>query len=142
LIYALALFLSAIFAVIAFIHLYWAAGGTFGKSASIPELNNEPYFRPSAAATLGVAIFLFGCSALVLAVAGVMTVPIGPEVLVWTTYLLAAALAIRAIGDFHVVGFFKRVKGSRFARRDTIFYSPLCLGLAIGVCAIALSHPR
>ena len=37
----------------------------------------------------------------------------------------------RGIGDFRYVGFFKRVKGSLFATRDTYLYSPLCMVLAV-----------
>ena len=39
--------------------------------------------------------------------------------------------ALRAIGDFRYVGFFKRVRDSSFARLDTLAYSPLCAGLAV-----------
>jgi len=54
-------------------------------------------------------------------------------------WLIAAAFALRAIGDFRYVGFFKRVRESRFARLDTFAYSPLCtlLALLIGFSAIA-----
>ena len=45
----------------------------------------------------------------------------------------------RAIGDFKYVGFFKRVRGSKFARMDTLVYSPLCLLLALGVARVAWS---
>lgn len=33
----------------------------------------------------------------------------------------------RAVGDFRLVGFFKKVKGSEFALMDTLLYSPLCV---------------
>ena len=58
--------------------------------------------------------------------------------LVWLCYGLALGLLARAIGEFNYVGFFKRVRGSRFARLDTLVYSPLCLLLAIGVALVAL----
>ncbi len=44
---------------------------------------------------------------------------------------LAAIFVLRAVGDFHYVGFFKRVRGSVFARRDTWVFSPLCVVLAV-----------
>jgi hypothetical protein len=50
---------------------------------------------------------------------------------------LALGLLARAIGEFRYVGFFKRVRGSRFARLDTLLYSPLRLLLAVGVAFIA-----
>ena len=33
-------------------------------------------------------------------------------------------------GNFRLVGFFKKVRGTRFATLDTRYYSPLCLFLA------------
>jgi len=51
---------------------------------------------------------------------------------------LALIFAFRALGDFRYVGFFKRVRGNLFAQRDTWFYSPLCLLLAILIARVAL----
>jgi hypothetical protein len=48
---------------------------------------------------------------------------------------LAMIFALRAIGDFHWVGFFKSVRHTPFARNDTRFFSPLCVVIAIG-CAV------
>ena len=49
---------------------------------------------------------------------------------------MALLLLLRAIGDFHLVGFFKTVRGSRFAWLDSSLYSPLCLALALGVFVV------
>jgi hypothetical protein len=38
---------------------------------------------------------------------------------------------LRAIGDFKYIGFFKQVKGTGFASLDTLFFSPLCLFIAL-----------
>ena len=43
----------------------------------------------------------------------------------------------RAIGEFRLVGFFKTVKGSLFARMDTLFFSPLCVLLSLGLASLA-----
>jgi hypothetical protein len=51
-------------------------------------------------------------------------------------WLVAGTFLLRAIGDFHYVGFFKRQRESRFAKLDTLVYSPICLLLA---CLIAIS---
>ena len=45
---------------------------------------------------------------------------------------------MRAIGDFKLVGFFKAARGSAFARRDTLLYSPVCLTLALAVGTLAV----
>ena len=43
----------------------------------------------------------------------------------------------RAIGDSELVGFFKEVRDSKFARLDTLFYSPLCVVLGAGLLVLA-----
>jgi hypothetical protein len=60
-----------------------------------------------------------------------------PPTLRWLSYLLAAGLFARAVGDFRFLGFFKRVRGTRFATLDYFLYSPICLLLAAGVTLIA-----
>jgi hypothetical protein len=52
---------------------------------------------------------------------------------------LAAGLLARTVGDFKYVGLFKRVRGTPFARLDTLLYSPLCLLLSLGVASVAWS---
>ncbi|KAF1023592.1 MAG: hypothetical protein GAK37_03237 [Pseudomonas sp.] len=52
---------------------------------------------------------------------------------------MALILFARAIGDSELVGFFKKVGGSRFARLDTFFYSPLCMALGAGLLVVAWS---
>jgi len=51
---------------------------------------------------------------------------------------IALAFAARAIGERRYLGFFKRVRGTQFAQRDTRFYSPLCVLIAALACALAL----
>jgi len=58
-------------------------------------------------------------------------------VIQWGCFGLALLLLLRAIGDFRLVGFFKTVRGSRFAWLDSALYSPLCLALALGVFLVA-----
>ncbi|WP_226000012.1 DUF3995 domain-containing protein [Paenibacillus sp. BJ-4] len=47
--------------------------------------------------------------------------------------LLSCLFILRSIGDFKWVGFFKRKKGTVFAKWDSVLYSPLCflLGSAL-----------
>ena len=53
--------------------------------------------------------------------------------------VLAAIFALRALGDFRFLGFFKTVQGTPFAHYDTWVYSPICAGLAIAAAAGSLS---
>jgi hypothetical protein len=55
----------------------------------------------------------------------------------WGTRVLAAVFFLRAIGEFRLVGFFKRVRNTRFARWDTLLFSPLCLFMALVLMLIA-----
>ena len=121
----LAIATAAVFALLAGLHFYWAAFGTGKNSAAIPEVNGAPAFKPSKAATAAVGMALLGVAAIVL-------LDVKPLLA-----CAAAVLVLRAIGDFRLVGFFKRVRGSKFARMDTLLYSPLCLALGAALAALA-----
>lgn len=133
--------LIAIFAALSLVHVYWLCGGRVGLRSAIPEVDGKPVFEPSTPATLVVVIGLALCAALIAATAGMLTLPLPQTVLVWLTRVLAVVLLVRAIGDFRLVGFFKRIHNSRFARLDTTVYSPLCLVLAIGAAIIGFTGP-
>jgi hypothetical protein len=51
--------------------------------------------------------------------------------------VLGAVFVLRAIGERKLVGFFKRVRGTAFARWDTWLFSPLCLALGVSVLWLA-----
>lgn len=121
----LAIATAAVFVFLAGMHFYWAAFGTGEGSAAIPEVDGVPAFKPSKAGTAAVGLVLLGTAAIVL---------LHVELLLAGA---AAVLVLRAIGDFRLVGFFKRVKGSRFARLDTRLYSPLCLALGAALAVLA-----
>jgi hypothetical protein len=108
-----------------------------GESGAVPSVKGKPLFVPSRGATLGVAAALMLCAVVVAATAGVLATGVPLRVLSWLCYLLALALLARAIGDFRYLGFFKRVRGSKFAILDTLVYSPLCVLLAVGVAVVA-----
>ena len=97
-------------------------------------------FVPSAGATLAVALGLALCGVLVAATAGFVRIPVPSAWLEWLSYVLAVVLLARAIGDFRLVGFFKRERGTRFARLDSMAFAPLCLLLAAGVFLVAYAH--
>jgi len=137
--------LIALVVVIAFvalsaIHVYWALGGGMGKAAAVPELNSRPAFVPSARSTLAVAVGLASCAVLVAASAGLVVSSSPAAWVTWLSFVLALVLVARAVGDFRLVGFFKRVRGTRFARLDSAVYAPLCLVLGLAVFYVALRH--
>lgn len=129
---SIAIALIAVFLCLSLVHTYWLFGGRAGLLAAIPERDGQPVFQPSAVATLVVAMVLALCALLIAATAGLVTLPLSQSALAWLTRALAVGLLLRAIGDFRLVGFFKCVRDTRFARLDTTVYSPLCLALAVG----------
>ena len=120
--------------IISAIHIYWAFGGRWGLTSALPERNGSKAFRPGPVATLVVAV-LFGLMAMFY-LYEIGQFPVADSVMPgWLSHYglwaLAGIFLLRAIGDFRYIGFFKRVKDSRFARLDTVFYSPLCLLLSL-----------
>jgi hypothetical protein len=125
----------AILVAAAAVHVFWALGGKWGKDLAIPTKPGGagPAMRPRAPATLMVATALAVAADLVAVRIGLLTSALPAWLVHAATVMLTLAFLARAIGDRRYVGFFKRVKGSRFARLDTAFYSPLCLFLAVAV---------
>lgn len=136
----LALLVSLAFVALAVWHFRMAFRPAASTGGAVPSLSGTPVFLPSARATVtvGVVLLLFAC--LVAATAGLVEVGISVRVLSWLCYALAFGLLARAVGEFKYVGFFKRVRGSKFARLDTLLYSPLCLLLALGVAVVGWQH--
>ncbi|BCQ61583.1 hypothetical protein PBOI14_33330 [Pseudomonas sp. Boi14] len=124
------------FLLISLIHLYWAAGGKRGSDAVIPEVPGpgmtQPAFRPPALATMLVAVALLLVAMLVCLRVGLYLPTVTHPSLQWVISAIALLMFARAIGDSELVGFFKEVRDSKFARLDTLFYSPLCVVLGPG----------
>lgn len=138
---ALALGIAAVFLSLAVLHLYWAAGGKAGAAAAVPEVEGRPAFVPGPNVTLLVALALTLGALVVLGRAGLWTPARIPRSLFAAgTWVLCAVFLLRAVGDRRLMGFTKRVRGTRFARRDTLFYSPLCLLLGLGLLGLALAR--
>ena len=133
----LALVVCSMFIGLALWHFWMAMLPTKGESGAVPSVNGKPLFTPSRKSTVAVGIVLLLFAGLVAATAGIVSVGLPAVALVWLSYALAAGLLARAVGEFKYLGFFKRVRGSRFAKLDSLVYSPLCLLLAIGVALIA-----
>ncbi|MBI5084227.1 MAG: DUF3995 domain-containing protein [Acidobacteria bacterium] len=108
------------------LHVYWVCGGRWGADAAVPTAGTRPLFRPSRAGTSVVGVLLAGAGAVVLAEVS----PWAGEFTKWGTRALGAVFALRALGEFKWVGFFKRVRGTKFAKLDTWLYSPLCAVMA------------
>ncbi len=113
------------------VHVYWAAGGNLGKNAAIPQLHGRQVLRPGPALTMIVALLLFGLAVLALWRDGEIALPLPFMIAQVCAPLAALVFLARAIGESNYLGWTKRVRGTRFARLDDVFYAPLCLMLAI-----------
>ena len=137
----LTLIVTLVFAALAGWHFWMALTPPSGHGGAVPVADGKPLFVPSRRATVVVGGLLLAFAALVAATGRLFDPRLPHTVLVVLSGLLAIGLLARAIGEFRYLGFFKRVRGSRFATLDTFVYSPLCLLLAIGVAAVA-AQPR
>jgi hypothetical protein len=127
---------ALILVTLSLLHVYWAGYGV-QSSALIPEVDGSPVFRPGRLGTLAVAIALAGAGFLIVERAGLGPAIIPSSIAHWGSWFVAAAFLGRAIGDFRLVGFFKRVRGSRFAELDTRVFSPLCAVVGLASAAVA-----
>ena len=119
----------------------WRSACSPGRAVrGVPSKDGEPVFVPSKASTIAVGMVLVLFAGLVAATAGLIPSGLPPTLLKWLSLALALGLLARSVGEFRYVGFFKRVRGSRFATMDTFLYSPLCLALALGIAYVAIGR--
>jgi Protein of unknown function (DUF3995) len=128
----LAVLLSSIFAFLGGIHFYWGMGGNWGKADAIPTTQaGESAMSPGIVATFVVGFGLLAMGGVVAIKAGLLALGLPtwvPNVGIW---VIAAIFCLRAIGDFNYVGFFKKVRDTAFGRKDSRYYAPLCLLIAV-----------
>ncbi|MBC7929438.1 MAG: DUF3995 domain-containing protein [Rubrivivax sp.] len=127
----LGILLVLVFAAISLLHLYWAAGGSFGKAVAIPSVGGTRSFNPSPLATVLVAVAFLVAIFVIIGRLGLLGDALPRWIFRWATLGIALIFLLRAIGEFKLVGFFKRVSNSPFAYWDTLLFSPLCLLIAI-----------
>ena len=128
---------STVFILLAALHFQWALGGTWGFEHSIPEKEDggkvmQP--KKTDSAIVGVGLLLFATYYLLKI--GLFPVGIPQWFMNYGGWIVSGLFLLRAIGEFRYVGFFKKVKHTTFAQRDTKYYSPLCL--VIGVTGILI----
>ena len=120
---------TLVLAAVSALHVYWARGGQRFAANAIPTRNGKPTMNPSPAATYTVAGLL--------ATAGLTGALSTARIRGRLPRLLAAGAGLvfllRAMGDFRVLGFFKKERSTEFAKLDTRVYSPLCLVLGLAL---------
>jgi hypothetical protein len=137
-VYVIGLTTTTILLALSLLHIYWAFGGTWGVTVTVPNLNGHPLFEPGLWDTLAVALALSVAATICLGILN-YRLPFLPT-WVYRTGIRCIALVflLRAIGEFRYFGFFRQVNDSLFAYWDTVLYTPLCLGLAISCIVLAI----
>jgi len=137
----LACILCLVFAILSALHLYWAVGGQLALQSAIPTDGERPVFEPGSLFAIGVAAALAAAAMVSAERAGFVSLGVPLWFSRVGTWVLAFVFAVRSIGEFRYVGFFKRVRGTRFARRDTLVYSPLCVVISALATGLAILAP-
>ncbi len=134
---ALSIILSAIFFFLGSIHFFWAFGGNWGLEYALPTTtNNQKALRPSNLMTLFVGLVLFSFGWVFLSQTSIINLEKYNSTLNYIRWGISILFILRAIGDFNYVGFFKKVKPTKFSKADSQLFSPLCL--IIGLVGIVL----
>ena len=118
--------------VLALIHFNWVFGGEFGFSESLPtKENGERILNPKKidSAIVGAGLLVF--SLFYLLKSGLIQVQLPNWMILYVGWIISAIFLLRAIGEFKYVGFFKKIRNTKFGRLDTKLFSPLCLGITI-----------
>lgn len=134
-----AIFNTILLGLIAALHFYWLLGGKWAIDAAVPSSKEgKKVFKPGIFATLVVAFGLLFMALLHLDKVGLIALSLPTWLDNYALKIVAFIFLIRAIGEFRYLGFFKKIKNTKFARSDTRLYSPLCLLLSMNALLTAL----
>ena len=112
------------------LHFYWVVGGKLGLEKVIPTNEaGEKFFNPSNFATTIVGIVLLGFAYLAYCLG--FAIFEENSICSYLGNIVSIIFFLRVIGDFKMVGIFKRIKTTPFAKYDTLLFIPLCLYLGI-----------
>ncbi|HEX9650209.1 MAG TPA: DUF3995 domain-containing protein [Cyclobacteriaceae bacterium] len=128
----LSILLFIIFIILGLLHFSWAFGMHGGFADALPtKEDGKRVLNPGKidSAMVGIGLTAFGFFYLI---KSELVANILPEwIIKYGSWIIPSIFILRSIGEFRYVGFFKKIKKTRFATLDTKFYSPLCLGLGI-----------
>jgi len=109
---------------IAFIHFYWAVGGTWAIDKALPtDAQGNKLLDPPAPLSALVGLVILGFAF----IAYKLLMGCSEDYVVYSGWMIGSIFILRVIGDFNMVGVFKKIKGTPFAWYDTRLYIPLCL---------------
>lgn len=134
-----AIFNTILLGLISAIHFYWLLGGKWGIDAALPtSKDGKKALNPRIFETLMVALGLLLMALLHIDKTGLIELNLPSWIDAYALRIIAFIFLIRAIGEFRYVGFFKKIKNTKFARLDTRLYSPLCLLLSLNALITSL----
>lgn len=128
----LAASLGITFLFLAVCHMYWLFGGKLWLERVIPSKENQgTVVKIPLIATLFSGLFLLTFSVVYFIKSGLIEFEYYIDFLDKVYWFLPALFTLRAIGDFKYLGFFKKVKSTKFGQADSKVFAPLCLGIGI-----------
>jgi len=118
--------------VMGLFHFYWAFGGKIGLDKALPTKDGELLLNPSKTLTFFVGIILVVFAHIAYALQFYdFAINTNRDFYWYCGLFLSIIFTLRAIGEFNMVGFFKKIKNTEFARYDTKYFSPISLVLGI-----------
>jgi len=118
--------------VIACMHFYWALGYKWGLDKTFPtdikRKSLSPHPMPELVGILKPLTVLVGIVMIGFAyVAYMLSQGNHHDYIAYMGWVIGIIFVLRAVGDFNIVGVFKKIKGTVFSTYDTYLYIPLCL---------------
>jgi len=119
-------------------HFYWAFGGKIGLDRAIPTKDGKALLNPGKFLTIivGFIIISFACIAYILNLKDLNLISYSEQI-IYAGWFLSIVFAIRSIGDFNMVGLFKKIKTTKFAEFDSKYFIPLTLFWSITFALLA-----
>ncbi len=126
------LLLFIIFLMLSLLHFYWSLGGLWGfENSLLTKETGKRVLNPTKFDSAIVGIELAAFASFYLFSSGLINNYLPTWLTNYGGWIIPSVFIIRAIGDFKYVGFFKKVRQTNFGKKDTLFYSPLCMGIGL-----------
>lgn len=103
----------------------------------VPYSAGRPLIQPGQKSCRAISLILLGMAAVLSGASFSRFAPV-TRIFKLGALLISVIFALRSIGDFRYIGFFKRKRKSKFAKLDTALYSPLCVCISLGALLAAL----
>ena len=119
-----------ILVLISIFHVYWAMDGKIGMDKVIPSKDGQALFQPGKIGIFGVSFLSLVFAYVVYSLGFKVS---SSEEFIYAGWMISAVFILRAIGEFNMLGFFKKIKDSEFSSYDTKYFSPLSLFIGVSI---------